>query len=365
MRVMRQASHQGWAGDEQRWDAVRERDEAADGAFLYGVLTTGVYCRPSCPSRLARRENVRFFASSTEAERAGLRACKRCRPLEAHPAERRAALVTQACRSIADAEEPPNLATLARAAGLSRFHFQRLFKAATGVSPKVYGDACRAERARLALRGSGTVTAAIYEAGFGSSGRFYAGSAARLGMSPTGFRDGGRGVAIRFAVASTSLGPLLVAASQKGLCAVQFGGDAELLVRDLQDSFPHASLTAGDAAFDGIVAQVVGLVETPGQAVDLPLDIQGTAFQERVWQALRAIMPGQTASYAEIAQAIGSPGAVRAVAGACAANRIAVMIPCHRVVRSNGDLSGYRWGVDRKRSLLLREAAHAGQARAS
>jgi AraC family transcriptional regulator of adaptative response/methylated-DNA-[protein]-cysteine methyltransferase len=346
-----------FVSDDERWEAVRRRDRDADGAFYYSVLTTGVYCRPICAARLPRRENVGFHATCAEAERAGFRPCKRCRPNEAALAERQASAVAKACRSIEQAEEVPSLDTLAEAAGMSRFHFHRVFKAHTGVTPKAYADAHRAERVREELTQSDTVTAAIYGAGFNSNGRFYATSSDLLGMTPTEFRSGGNGAAIRFAVGECSLGSILVAATEKGVCAIQLGDDPEALVRGLQDRFPKARLIGGDATFEQLVARVVALVEAPGNGLDLPLDVRGTAFQRLVWQALRDIPPGSTASYGEIAQRIGRPKAVRAVAQACASNDIAVAIPCHRVVRRDGGLSGYRWGIERKRALLEREAA--------
>jgi AraC family transcriptional regulator of adaptative response/methylated-DNA-[protein]-cysteine methyltransferase len=343
--------------DDARWEAVRRRDRAADGVFYYSVLTTGVYCRPSCASRLARRDNVAFHATCEAAEAAGFRPCKRCRPNEASVAERHASAVADACRVIEEAEEPPDLDALARTAGMSRFHFHRVFKSVTGVTPKAYADAHRAERVRDELAQGATVTEAIYGAGFNSSGRFYAASPDLLGMTPTEFRSGGNGASIRFAVGECSLGSILVAATDKGVCAILLGDDPDTLVRDLQDRFPRARLIGADDKFERLVATVVGLVEAPAQGLDLPLDMRGTAFQQRVWQALRRIPSGSTASYAEIAQRIGQPKAVRAVAQACAANAIAVAIPCHRVVRTDGAFSGYRWGVERKRALLEREKA--------
>lgn len=346
-----------FADDEERWAAVRRRDARGDGVFYYSVLTTGVYCRPSCAARLPRRENVRFHASCAAAERAGFRACKRCRPDEPALAERHAAAVAEACRLIETAEEMPDLDALAQAAKMSRFHFHRVFKAATGVTPKSYAAARRAERLRRELAHSDTVTEAIYGAGFTSSGRFYAASSAMLGMTPSKFRAGGEGVAIRFALGECSLGSILVAASDKGVCAIMFGDDPEALLRDFQDRFPRAELLGADKRFEETVAKVVGFIEAPAQGLHLPLDLRGTAFQQRVWQALREIPPGSTVSYAEIARRIGAPKAVRAVAQACASNALAVAIPCHRVVREDGALSGYRWGVERKRRLLEREAA--------
>lgn len=346
-----------FSSDETRWSAVVRRDQNADGLFYYAVQTTGVYCRPSCASRRARREHVRFYASCEEADRAGFRPCRRCRPHEPALAAQRAAAVARACRLIEADDDTPNLDALAAAVGMSRYHFQRVFKAVTGVTPRAYAAAQRAQRVRHALCHTDTVTEAIYGAGFHSNGRFYATSSEVLGMTPTDFRAGGKGTAIRFAVGECSLGSILVAATDRGVCAISLGEEPEVLVRDLQDRFPQAELIGADQAFEHLVARVVGFVEAPALGLDLPLDVQGTAFQQRVWQALREIPPGATASYTDIAQRLGMPKAVRAVARACAANTIAVAIPCHRVVRRDGSLSGYRWGVERKRLLLDREAA--------
>src|SRR5919204_4926334 len=339
------------------WRAVEQRDRAADGTFVYSVRTTGVYCRPSCAARLPRRHNVAFHQTCADAERAGFRPCKRCQPNHPARAGAHAAVVANACRSIEEAEESPSLAALARAAGLSRFHFHRVFKAVTGVTPKAYAAAHRGKRVREELAQRGTVTEALYGAGFNSNARFYASAPALLGMTPTEFRAGGNGNVIRFAVGQCSLGAILVAATDKGVCAIEFGDDPEALVRALQDRFPKAQLLGGDQDFDGLVAKVVGFVEAPAQGLDLPLDIRGTAFQQRVWKAIRDIPAGATASYRDLAKRLGAPKAVRAVAQACAANDIAVAIPCHRVVRTDGSTSGYRWGVARKRALLTREKA--------
>jgi AraC family transcriptional regulator of adaptative response/methylated-DNA-[protein]-cysteine methyltransferase len=343
-----------FSNEADRWQAVTGRDRRADGQFYYSVATTGVYCRPSCGARQPRRENVSFHATTEAAERAGFRPCKRCRPDET---DRQATAVARACRMIEQADTPPSLAELADSVGLSPFHFHRVFKTATGITPKAYADAERARRVRAALDGNGTVTEAIYDAGFNSNGRFYAAAPARLGMTPTRFRKGGEGETVRFAIGQSSLGTILVAATDRGVVAIQFGDGPDALLRDLQDRFPSASLVGGDAQFERLVARVVGSVENPSAGFDLPLDVRGTAFQQRVWQALREIPAGTTASYSDIADRLGAPKAVRAVAGACAANNLAVAIPCHRVVRNDGALSGYRWGVERKRALLDREAA--------
>lgn len=340
---------------EPRWAAVVARDRSADGAFVYSVATTGVFCRPSCPARTPNPENVRFHATPADAERAGFRACKRCRPAGPTLEEAHAALVAEGCRSIEGAPTAPSTAALAAQAGLSASRFHHLFKAVTGLTPRQYAAEHRDRRVREHLASSPSVTDALHLSGFGSSSRFYEKTDRMLGMTPTDWRDGGRGVAIHFAVGTSSLGEVLVARTARGVCAILLGDDADCLVRDLQDRFPNAELIGGDAAFEGIVAQVVGLVERPSSGLQLPLDVRGTVFQRRVWLALQAIPAGTTASYAEIACAIGAPTSARAVAAACAANPVAVAIPCHRVVRADGGLSGYRWGIDRKRALLDRE----------
>ncbi len=343
--------------DDDRWAAVARRDRNADGVFYYSVRTTGVYCRPCCAARLARRENVQFFATREAAEQAGFRPCKRCRPNAPSLSDEQAAAVARACRMIENAEEAPSLDSLAQAAGMSRFYFHRVFKTVTGITPKAYFDARRAQRVRDELTRSETVTEAIYGAGFNSNGPFYATSSQMLGMTPTKFRSGGEGLSIRFAVGECSLGSILVAATDNGICSILLGDDPDKLIRDLQDRFPKAQLVGGEGDFEQWVAQVVGLIEAPRQGLQLPLDMRGTAFQQRVWEALRDIPSGSTTTYTEIAQRVGAPKAVRAVAQACASNAIAVAIPCHRVVRKDGTLSGYRWGVERKRVLLQREAA--------
>lgn len=282
--------------------------------------------------------------------------------MNAHAASTRttrdAALVAAACRRIEASEQPPSLDTLARDAGLSPHHFHRMFKAVTGLTPKAYAQARRGKAVRDALaRPGATVTDAVFDAGFNAGSRFYAQADAMLGMTPSQYRDGGADARIEFAIGQCTLGAILVARSGRGVCAISLGDDADALLRELQDRFPRADLAGGDADFERLVARVVGFIEQPDIGIDLPLDVRGTAFQQRVWDALRAIPPGQTASYADIAARIGSPKAVRAVAQACAANTLAVAIPCHRVVRTDGTLSGYRWGVARKQALLLRESA--------
>ncbi|MGH8439111.1 MAG: bifunctional DNA-binding transcriptional regulator/O6-methylguanine-DNA methyltransferase Ada [Pseudomonas sp.] len=339
-----------------RWQAILARDPAADREFVYAVRTTGVYCRPSSTSRLPRIDNVEFFDTPAQAEAAGYRPSKRRVADQTLMAEQHRAHVTRACQLIENAESVPSLNQLAEQLNMSPFHFHRVFKTITGVTPKAYASAHRASKVRNQLQHASTITDALYEAGFNSNSRFYESSNARLGMTPGAYRDGGANTAIRFAIGQCSLGAILVAQSERGICAILLGDDPQALLYDLQDKFPKADLLGGDAAFETLVARVVGLIEVPGIGLDLPLDLRGTAFQERVWQALRTIPAGTTASYAEIAQRIGSPKAVRAVAQACAANALAVAIPCHRVVRSDGNLSGYRWGVERKRQLLERES---------
>lgn len=338
-----------------RWAAVARRDARADGSFVYSVRTTGVYCRPSCPARPARPENVAFHADTATAERAGFRPCKRCRPDQLAPAAQQAARMAELARWIETAEQVPTLEQLAGRAGMSPWHLHRVFKSVTGLTPRAYAAAHRASRVRQELGGTGTVTDAIYGAGYGSGGRFYAEADRVLGMTPTRYRAGGAGSEIRFAVGECSLGAILVARSERGVCAILIGDDPDALARDLQDRFPHATLIGGDAGFEKLVAKVVGFVEAPRLGLGLPLDVRGTAFQQRVWQALQSIPPGTTVSYTELAERIGVPKSVRAVAQACGANALAVAIPCHRVLRHDGAISGYRWGVERKRALLDRE----------
>ena len=352
-------THAAAALEDPRWAVLAARDPQADGKFFYGVRTTGVYCRPSCPSRLPRPENVSFFESSAQAEAAGFRPCKRCQPHQAALSEQYAALVAESCRLIESSERQPGLAELAEHAGMSKYHFHRVFKLVTGLTPRQYGAAQREQRLRQEIVQASTVTDAIYSAGYGSNSRFYASASQALGMTPTRYRRGGMETTIRFAIGECSLGAILVAQSEQGLCAIMLGDEPEELARLLQDRFPQAELVGGDREFEQTVAQVIGFVEAPRIGLDLPLDVRGSAFQQRVWRALQQIPAGQTASYSDVASRIGAPKAVRAVAQACAANPLAVAIPCHRVVRTDGSLSGYRWGVERKRLLLEREASQA------
>jgi AraC family transcriptional regulator of adaptative response/methylated-DNA-[protein]-cysteine methyltransferase len=341
--------------NDARWAAVVARAAEADGTFFYSVQTTGVYCRPSCAARLARPENVRFHQTCEDAERAGFRPCRRCAPKGPSLVEQHAAKVTLACRIIEESETAPGLAELAGRVGMSTYYFHRVFKQITGLTPREYASAHREQRVRDELGRKSTVTEAIFDAGYNSNSRFYEKSNDLLGMTPTNYRAGGANTEVRFAIGECFLGAILVARSERGVCAILLGDDAEGLARELQDRFPRANLIGGDEGFEQLVSRVVGFVEAPGLGLDLPLDVRGTAFQQRVWQALREIPAGETASYMEIARRLGSPNSVRAVAGACAANTLAVAIPCHRVVRNDGGLSGYRWGVERKRALLERE----------
>jgi AraC family transcriptional regulator of adaptative response/methylated-DNA-[protein]-cysteine methyltransferase len=344
--------------EDERWGRVVARDRSADGQFWYSVATTGIYCRPSCPSRTANPKNVQLHETLADAKATGHRPCMRCNPDGQSIEDENATLVAKACRLIESREEEPSLNELANAVGRSPSYFHRMFKTATGLTPKGYAAAHRSAKVRQGLESGNSVTEAIYDAGFNSSGRFYEKSTDMLGMTPSKYKSGGLDEDIRFAVGQTSLGAIIVASSEKGVASILLGDDPEELVRNLQDRFPNARLVGGDSEYEKLVANVVGFVEAPGFGLNLPLDVRGTAFQQRVWQALQDIPVGQTVSYAEVARKIGSPKAVRAVAGACAANNIAVAIPCHRVVRNNGSLSGYAWGVDRKRALLTREGAN-------
>ena len=339
-----------------RWASIITRDASADGKFYYAVRTTGVYCRPSCAARQARPENVQYYESGAEAERAGFRPCKRCKPDQPSISEQNAAKVAKACRLIEQSLEAPSLTRLAKYAGMSIYYFHRVFKSITGLTPNDYAAAHRNQRLRISLGKSNTVTDAIYEAGFNSSSRFYERTKNALGMTPSKFRSGGRETDIYFAIGEFSLGSILVAQSTKGVCSILIGDDPGPLVRALQDQFPNANLIGNEPGYEELVAKVVGFIESHGVGLDLPLDIRGTAFQQRVWKALQQIPPGSTATYSEIAEKIGFPRAARAVARACATNVLAVAIPCHRVIRSDGALSGYRWGIQRKQALLEREA---------
>ncbi|HEX2150317.1 MAG TPA: bifunctional DNA-binding transcriptional regulator/O6-methylguanine-DNA methyltransferase Ada [Actinomycetota bacterium] len=350
----------GFDSDEDRWQAVVERNASADSLFFYSVASTGIFCRPGCGSRLPLRRNVAFHASATAARAAGFRPCLRCNPEQDPLSSEWAGAVARACRSIEESKEPLSTPDLARAAAMSTSHFQRVFRRVTGMTPKSYAQSVRSARVQLELRKEGTIADAVYKAGFNSNSRFYEGSSRTLGMTPAAYRSGGLGLTIRFGVGQCSLGAILVAATSIGVCAVLMDDHPEALPEELRKRFPQADIVPGDPEFDGWMATVLALVEAPGERVELPLDIRGTAFQHLVWQTLRGIPAGSTASYSEIAHRIGRPRAARAVAAACAANKVAVVIPCHRVVRSDDSLSGYRWGVERKRELLRRESEPSG-----
>lgn len=341
--------------EDVRWKSLLARDSSADGRFVYAVKTTGVYCKPSCTSRPAKPENITFYKTTADAEQAGFRPCKRCKPDQPALAIQHASIITELCRFIETTEHIPSLAELSTRSGISPHHLHRIFKKITGLTPRAYSNAHRIRRIHQGLEHSLTVTNTIYDAGFNSSSRFYSASNQVLGMPPSKYRARGLNMKIRFAIGECSLGAILVAQSERGICAISLGDDPSVLLQDLQNKFSSATLIGGDALYEKLVAQVVGFIESPNLGLNLPLDIRGTAFQQRVWQALQKIPVGETASYTDIAQRIGTPKSVRAVAGACAANVIAVAIPCHRVVRNNGGLSGYRWGVERKRALLKRE----------
>lgn len=342
-----------FTSDGVRWQAVFERSAIADGHFVFAVTSTGIYCRPSCPARRPNRSNVLFFETPEHAERAGFRACKRCHPQGLPPAEATVERIAAACRRIENAEEPPSLAALAATAGMSRWHFHRTFKAIVGLTPKAYGDNVRAARVRNLLANGSEVTAAAFEAGFASTGRFYATAERVLGMPPRAYRKGGRGETLSTAIVACSLGKVLVARSSKGICAILLGDDRQALMDELATRFPAATLEAGDKALAVIMADIVRHIDQPSLAwPDLPLDLRGTVFQKRVWNALRKIPPGSTLSYGDLALLIGAPKSVRAVARACGANPVAVAVPCHRVVGADGSLTGYRWGIERKEALL-------------
>lgn len=349
-------------GQDPRWQAVLHRDAAAAREFVYAVKTTGIYCRSTCPSRRPAPKNVEFFRTPTEAERGGYRPCKRCWPVGEVDPDRAWSQIRPALALLGASEERYSLARLAEACGLSKYHFQRTFKARVGMTPKAYESALRMQRVRDRLRSpETTVTSALYEAGFSSSSRFYAQAVRRLGMPPSDYKKRGHEQRILFAVGECSLGAIVVGSTEVGVCAILLGDDAEEVLADLQDRFRNAELIPGDDAYEQVVARVIGLVEGALPRLDLPTDLRGTVFQHRVWEALAKIPAGTTATYTEVAQAVGAPSSHRAVARACGANPLAVAIPCHRVVRKDGGLSGYRWGIERKRRLLNRERTAAGR----
>ncbi len=341
--------------DNERWHAVASREKAADGSFYYGVITTGIFCRPGCSSRLPNRENVKYFTSCKEAQSAGYRACRKCNPTGNSKNEQNEQKIIHACRDIEQRDRPPKLKDLADAAGMSPYHFHRLFKNIVGVTPKKYASSYQAGRFKDSLKASESITDAIYNAGFSSSSGAYSRKRDRLAMKPGDYRAGGAGITIHYGLAECEFGWLIVAATDRGICAIEFGEDPAVLPQQVQDRFPEAHLQKAGPAFVILIREVVRLINTPKSSCTLPLDIQGTAFQQQVWDVLRQINPGETLSYTEVARRIGNPKAVRAVASACGANKIAVVIPCHRVISKDGGIGGYRWGVERKRRLLEKE----------
>lgn len=340
--------------DEERWQAVQARQQQADGQFVFAVLTTGIFCRPSCTARHALRQNVRFYPDAGSALAAGFRPCKRCQPDKAHPQQQRLDKIARACRLL-EQDAPVTLAELAQSVALSPYHFHRQFKAVTGMTPKAWQQAFRARRLRATLSASETVTDAVLAAGFPDSSSYYRQADASLGMTARQFRRGGDDAQVAYALSDCALGRCLVAESARGICAILLGDSDAQLLGELQQIFPHAQREPGSADFRERVAQVIRRLDNPDAPFTLPLDLRGTAFQLQVWQALRDIPAGETVSYQTLARNIGRPGATRAVARACAANKLAIVIPCHRVVRGDGALSGYRWGSTRKAQLLQRE----------
>ncbi|WP_321796559.1 bifunctional DNA-binding transcriptional regulator/O6-methylguanine-DNA methyltransferase Ada [Caballeronia sp. J97] len=352
---MKTATDSVFSSDENRWQAVVDRDERADGAFFFAVRTTGVFCRPSCASRAPRRENVEFFQTTDAAEAAGYRACKRCQPTSL---PRELAIVERACKVLdADPQQRMTLAQLSDAVHVSPFHLQRLFSRIVGISPRQYQAAQRAGVLRDALQRGRDVTRATHDAGFGSPSRMYEAVPAELGMTPSAYRRRGAGLTVRYATAATPLGTVLVAATDKGVCKIAFGDDAHTLVDELAADFAQAERIEDAAKLEPFVAQIRAYLQGTRERFDLPLDIGATAFQRRVWDALRRIPYGQTRSYTDIAESLGSPRAVRAVANACASNPVALAIPCHRVIGKDGAIAGYRWGKPRKETLLDTERA--------
>lgn len=341
--------------DDDRYDALARRDANQRNAFVAGVKTTGIYCRAGCPARTPRRENLDFFDTAEQARAAGFRACLRCKPDEARPG---AEAITRACRMIEGAETVPSLDVVAAAVGLSSHHFHRLFKARMGVTPAAYAAQVRDRRAKAALEGGATVTEAVYDSGFGAPSRFYDAAHRRFGMTPSAWKKGGLGERLRVTVAPCSLGQVLVAATDKGVSSIELGDDAKFMLDSFRLRFAQAELATDDAGLEALVRRVIALIDDPRDpGLDLPLDVRGTAFQQKVWQALRTIPAGETWTYGELAAAVGKPGAARAAGAACGANPVCVVVPCHRVVGSNGSLTGYAWGTARKKELLRREGA--------
>jgi AraC family transcriptional regulator, regulatory protein of adaptative response / methylated-DNA-[protein]-cysteine methyltransferase len=338
-----------------RWQAVVDRDKAAEGCFYYAVVTTGIFCRPGCSSRLPNQGNVEYFETGAEAMRAGFRPCKRCNPTGETKDKEVEQKIVDVCRKIENSDKTIKLDTLAREAGLSSFHFHRLFKKIVGVTPKMYSSNHQSLRFREKLKSSKSITDAIFDAGYSSTSGAYSSKGDLLAMKPKEYRAGGRGVTIQYGVAECILGWVIVAATDRGICGIEFGDDVTVLVPQLQKRFPEAVLKEAGPGFKHVIEDVVQFVKVPTASFNLPLDIQGTVFQQKVWTILREIEPGKTMSYTEVAEKVGNPKAVRAVATACASNKIAVVIPCHRVISKAGKISGYRWGVTRKNDLLENE----------
>ncbi len=346
--------------DEDRWRAVEGRDSAYDGAFVFAVATTGIYCRPSCPSRRPKRRNVHFYALPEGAERNGFRACKRCRPRHARSPDPRVECLRTLCRFIESCDQgPPTLHTLGKMAGLSPHHLQRSFKRLVGVTPRQYYDALRIERLKASLRGGDAVSGALFEAGYGSTSRLYEKAPSQLGMTPATYAKGGKGAVIAYAITDSPLDRLLVGATERGLAAVYLGDDDGALEAALRAEYPAAAIARDDAGLGRWIEPLLAYLHGRQPHLELPLDVRATAFQRQVWEALRTIPYGETRSYSEIAWAIDKPKAVRAVARACAANPVSMLVPCHRVLRSDGAMAGYRWGVERKKRLLETERSVA------
>lgn len=343
--------------DESQWQAVLTKDARFDGQFVFAVSSTGIYCRPSCPSRRPRRDRVSFFQLPEGAEQAGFRACRRCHPRDMRVGDPRTQIARQVCRIIEENQgEPITLAKLSGHVGVSAFHLQRTFKSIMGITPRDYAETCRVNRFKQGVRKGEAITNAMYDAGYGSSSRLYESASSQLGMTPATYGKGGRGAVINYAIAETPLGRLLVAATDKGVCSVMLGDSDSALKADLLKEFPAAEIRPDEKPLRTSVNAIVEHLKSKSPRIDLPLDIQSTAFQRQVWEQLRAIPYGQTHSYSEVAQAIGQQKAVRAVARACATNPVALVIPCHRVIREDKSLGGYRWGLERKKKLLEREA---------
>ena len=341
--------------DESRWNAIVNRDQNADGVFCYAVKTTGVFCRPSCSSRLPNRENVEYFDTCKEAESAGYRPCKKCNPTANTKSEETEQKIIRACRSIEASDTPLKLNDLAKEAKLSPYHFHRLFKKIVGVTPKQYSSSHQSHRFKENLTTTQSVTDAIYTAGYSSSSGAYNKRQDHLAMKPKAYKNGAAGITITYGLAECFLGWVIVAATERGICAIEFSDDPKTLPQQVQSRFPKAQLQKAGSGFVALIKEVVDFIKTPGSNFTIPLDIQGTSFQQQVWNVLRQIKPGETLSYTEVAESIGNPNAVRAVATACASNKIAVVIPCHRVISKDGKISGYRWGVERKKMLLEAE----------